>query len=530
MHNTLPKIKKILANFILTIFLFATAVTAYAINDADWSALSYDVYQDIDRPPLPAGWDILARFPSNLQNTDVYAIAYRHLIYKTDTNQSYEVVIALRGTKLDFYSSWADVQIMLGITPDAFTSTITPFVNNIRNFIQNKSLHLNADYTLAGITGHSLGALLTELVGATYVHDPVFGRIKVVTYESPGTKDDINKLIAEGKAPADAISALGSILNSNFADVNLINTYNEQAHTNPQQTIPFMGYKFAHEQFTKLLYPDSPGLFLYYFSPYTINQHQIKNFYICAHDPSIKCDYNVVYPCPIGVTASYKDYRNYYGHNDYWNAYMDYQWNNDANVRDTFNNIRGSYEKYFIEALKNNNNEANITTGNTASNEHQYADTKLSKIIKNAATHSTELQQIYDAATNNKKLFYAILAGDSQLAKQLLTNTDANANYQYGNNHVPLLQVAIKMGHLDIVQLLLQSHANPNLEDDNGNTALHTVAYERYDDAANYAKILINFGAKPNVKNRLGYTPQNIMEKHCPECAKTFAAELKNNI
>lgn len=71
-------------------------------------------------------------------------------------------------------------------------------------------------------------------------------------------------------------------------------------------------------------------------------------------------------------------------------------------------------------------------------------------------------------------------------------------------NQNTLLHHAVNEGQLDIVQLLLQHHADPNAQNKCGNTPLHRVS-SHYD--ITMATQILNYGASPNIQNDLGQTP-----------------------
>jgi len=140
--------------------------------------------------------------------------------------------------------------------------------------------------------------------------------------------------------------------------------------------------------------------------------------------------------------------------------------------------------------------------------------------------HADMLKAIYAAASPDERLYYVLACDDINLAEKLIQREHADVNYQYGDEKLSLLQVSIMLGFKDMMQLLLKYHANPDLKDKAGNTALHTVAKERYGDAKDYAEILIAAGADPEAKNNAGDTPQMVMFKHYPSAAKDFTAAL----
>jgi ankyrin repeat protein len=97
------------------------------------------------------------------------------------------------------------------------------------------------------------------------------------------------------------------------------------------------------------------------------------------------------------------------------------------------------------------------------------------------------------------------------LAEMLLTNgTDVEVRDPSGNT--PLCFMS---GGREIIELLLDHKANPNAQNDEGNTPLHTLVQktmgnERATSQKELAELLIARGADVNLRNRQGLTPLNL--------------------
>ena len=65
------------------------------------------------------------------------------------------------------------------------------------------------------------------------------------------------------------------------------------------------------------------------------------------------------------------------------------------------------------------------------------------------------------------------------------------------------LMYASENGHSEIVQLLLNAKAKPDLQTDSGETALYLAAKKGYPDIV---QLLLEYGADPNISNRYGFT------------------------
>lgn len=82
------------------------------------------------------------------------------------------------------------------------------------------------------------------------------------------------------------------------------------------------------------------------------------------------------------------------------------------------------------------------------------------------------------------------------------------AGYSYFGEY-PLSFAAI-MDQEDCVRLLIAKKADPNKQDSNGNTVLHMLVIH---DKLSMFCLMLEFGARLDIKNRLGYTPLSLAAK-----------------
>lgn len=543
---------------------FTTSISPIFGND--FSTLSLNVYHDPSDPPLSNRWEEFMISPPSLTTDGFYASAYRHLITQSNGQKIYGVIIAFRGT-YTAAQTHDDYQVMIGKIPNSYSNDALPFINNVLDFINTSK---NDKYILVGLTGHSLGAIYAELAKVS-----LFGDLYTVTFESPGSKTLIKNLSENGILPHNALENAPNNLEIVTNNIDGINTTNEQL-VQPEASNP------GFEDFSQIeMVPPrmGPPGDIYYFIVYTIkNQHRMRNIYDCEHGYK-NCDLAVInaIPWPIGYDTGYFIYTNYNnGGVAYWNDYMNYLWNH-SDVSTKFID-KTSYDQKFISALNSKIpyypvlphtiKQQKVNQANLKISELSFyvksAPRKINKIVQiknyNFKTKSLinltkikqfqkrptldeiinqnldglgkDRKQAYETANNDKKLYYAVIAGDNKLAEDLIINQHANINIQYGENHYSLLQIAIMFGYLDTVDLLVKNKINLNIIDDLGNTALHTIALSRYEDAVDYAKLLILAGANSEIKNKAGETPDSIMQKHCPQCINAFAKSLliKNDI
>jgi hypothetical protein len=116
-------------------------------------------------------------------------------------------------------------------------------------------------------------------------------------------------------------------------------------------------------------------------------------------------------------------------------------------------------------------------------------------------------------------IFHAAEDGDTNaIACYLGFGSNVNTpvlSYRYGGNRdVPLLDIAVANGQLEMVEFLLKNKANPNQSDYSGETPLQWVVGRIKNDVPveqrlKILKVLIASGADPNRKDsdHYGYTP-----------------------
>lgn len=107
-------------------------------------------------------------------------------------------------------------------------------------------------------------------------------------------------------------------------------------------------------------------------------------------------------------------------------------------------------------------------------------------------------------------LILACYNGNIPVAKFLVEKVD---NVDEKSDDGSALMAATVKGQLELVELLLQKNANPNLTDLNGTTALHYAVMFEQDQLV---KSLVTHGAKADIRNRSNQSALDI-------------AKIKNN-
>jgi len=73
------------------------------------------------------------------------------------------------------------------------------------------------------------------------------------------------------------------------------------------------------------------------------------------------------------------------------------------------------------------------------------------------------------------------------------------------------LQSASTNGEVDTARLLLQFKADPNTKNKDGNTPLRDASM---DGCVDTSRLLLQFKSDPNIKNKRGYTPLHLTSNH----------------
>ncbi len=109
-------------------------------------------------------------------------------------------------------------------------------------------------------------------------------------------------------------------------------------------------------------------------------------------------------------------------------------------------------------------------------------------------------------------LIYSAFSNNVEILEWLIDN-DANINHQDRGGWCAL-HAAAQEGHLQIVELLLNRGANPNLIDSYGNGPLWTATMNAKGDET-IPNLLIDAGSDANHKNNAGRSPTDIKNTMC---------------
>ncbi|MCL5260829.1 MAG: ankyrin repeat domain-containing protein [Gammaproteobacteria bacterium] len=574
--------KKIILTFgvcIVTIFL-NTAFANHSHKDCrrhldlddlkpyvTFSLLSYDPWEQ-PSVPLPEGWDYFIPMPDSLNSNGYYAASFIKIVHDIGT-QCY-IIIASRGTTFSVHDAFEDFLMLMGKAPYDYIANAREYYLLVANAAEK---HYPWPYIT--VTGHSLGAVLANMFAAgchpyelsfsasQTRQNANYGNGYPVLFDNPGAAPIIKDLVNKKVLPEECEDG---VVGNFFSAPNAINTINEQEISSLESL--FYVYFFDHETFALPPFIGSPGRD-YFWSIFTLNQHHISNFYDAIQNetcPNLEIKKN----WPIGLEQAYKYSISAYGDcskreeegygacfTKYWDSMIGSVWNMYPSIQSKYS--FSDFHDVFVKAIKadtyypaldvlsskNKTSEPQIDQSisqdddlSVSAAEKAYIGTKefyeqfkdikkrptLREIVNNDFDQkSAQRKQIYLTASIDKKLYYAVMFGDTKLAEKLIQNNkNINLNSQHGEGHFSLLQIAIMFGYLDMVETLISHSANANLADDFGNTALHTVASERYGDAGDYAQVLLKGGVNPNIKNKKGETALMTMKIKHPQNAGAF--------
>ncbi|CAN8025963.1 unnamed protein product, partial [Ixodes persulcatus] len=105
----------------------------------------------------------------------------------------------------------------------------------------------------------------------------------------------------------------------------------------------------------------------------------------------------------------------------------------------------------------------------------------------------------------NEELVKAAANGDAQKCEEILKRPEANVNGVFASHTA--LQAASQNGHVEVVKILLRYNADVEIEDKDGDRAVHHTAFG---DEPSVMDLLARAGADLNARNKRRQTPLHI--------------------
>lgn len=318
-----------------------------SISVFECAAFSLDVYEELNSParlPLPPGWKVFADSPAS---TTGYC--GRCYIKNFDSPSGpYWVVFAHRGTVLnEFRTILASLDVALGNIPSQIDPAARFVINTQRALLsQFENLDLSNVYGMH--TGHSLGGVIADVMAVGLNITPT------VTFENPGSKPIICKYLHKNglsdEQIQDVLLELKESCETYLADVNLINTCNEQVGESWRMHLP---WKYGAGRDGAMLPITSDYRTNPYYLMYTVLHHRIDTIYeYCKQDGAVQ---SVQYP--VGFKQGYSAYLNPLSRKEYWDGYLARIWATHPNFREDFGDIE-NYRQVFYLTLTQTYNDS----------------------------------------------------------------------------------------------------------------------------------------------------------------------------
>ena len=145
----------------------------------------------------------------------------------------------------------------------------------------------------------------------------------------------------------------------------------------------------------------------------------------------------------------------------------------------------------------------------------------------NILNSKPEIINYIEPQTGNNILFYCIEKNNYSLAKILLEKNPQLINYKNKYNETPLHK-AVEVGNHQMINLLLEKNANPNIQNKFGETPLHITASK---GEYKVIKLLLLYNSDPNILTNEGFSAEDYaIERGHTKCVNVLREKNKNNI
>lgn len=278
---------------------------------------------------FPHGWRMFKTCPEHLQNYGYYGESY----ISVDTqNKKVTLVFAHRGTA-NSEGALVDIGLLFDLIPLQYNYGAAPFTAS--TLVELNDQYPLTEYTWdVHVTGHSLGGTLSEILIAGYETQGMKGMV----FESPGSVPLIEKLINEGSLPPSALAYAKASTTCIYTAMDAVNTVMPTvAGTVGQIHIPNTYPGVFPNPYPAVI--PNPNDYIFAWSRH---EHSIAEMLKHFNNSGFIMD---VTEWPEGFWAGYKAYVTYPEgdnltqpqryHQEYWDGYMNYLWNNCGYLSDT---------------------------------------------------------------------------------------------------------------------------------------------------------------------------------------------------
>lgn len=340
--------------------LFSVQANADLISYKDAAAFSLLVYHDQkDEVSVPDGFFLLCTCPIWLQNKNYYGEAYYKYAINESNGQEMKrvtIVITHRGTILKSGNLEDDLLVALHAAPESFILSSRKFTEYVIDLAYKKFTREDGFWIHNFVhVGHSLGAIHAELNNIEQTIKSLmnpFTDIQAIVFESPGSRKIIESLMITKDMLGNSLYwGDTTVINS---DINLINSFNQQAH-----------YRKVRRIYTGYTLMNIPGIDInpidikYFSSIFTADQHSMSKIYkYFKNGGDVNYnhnDYGYIY----GVKDAFEYYKTYceksdihyadIHHRNYWDMVLKDYWDRHDQMHSQYNNSFLEYKQYTID-------------------------------------------------------------------------------------------------------------------------------------------------------------------------------------
>jgi|SRR6185503_2057278 len=325
----------------------------------DLSRISLAIYTP-DVSMLPSDWHYWFTYKSDTSDPRQDSLGFMgSFVYQLIDGKIKAWAIVFRGTvPSDIYDIIADIGVAFNKIPMQMIRAnqyVKDEIERIKTW-HDKEVGQSFENVPIYITGHSLGAIIASNIFASM--EKPGGRVQCITFDNPGSLEISRKYLQSLGRSEDLayviVNGLKQWVNNIQADVNIINTWNEQWGDVYRIMNYYTDAQSSPSPPTTL--PQSCYRNLYYLSVYSIeNQHSMEriDYSITSGGTTIIKDSS-----PFGDfgAAGYKAYLNFNKRSDYWFKYSAICWESNVDNVMTKYNDRLQFQQYLFSQLHQNHN------------------------------------------------------------------------------------------------------------------------------------------------------------------------------
>ena len=354
------------------------------------ASLSYDVYEEPSRPPLPEGWSIFNEYKKD-PNPDAY---YGCCYMKGNINDDdLQICFSHRGTVPSYYSNIkGDIEIFYSEPPMQYYDA-KDFFEETLDLLVKKSTNSNAYKFIANSSqvGHSLGAAIAGLIYANY-YEKFTIRSQAILFECPGLETIIKNMIKKNELLSTAIATAEwcKIFQTHF---NAINTCHGQLGETYSVPVPCNVPTYPPYPVPNLAIENS-----YYLTTWTLEQHSMLQILQTLENyPSgLQQRFDFWYEgLQGGYQSGYLTYKYEPEIKEYWDIYIQRCWDTYPSIHKKYSN----FEDFKYDFMRYTLNEE---PGKKIQERSRLSSNSMFKSINNARSNGADLEVVYTALLDDE--------------------------------------------------------------------------------------------------------------------------------